>query len=178
MTFYIVAFAAAAAAGATAATGKHASAKADPPVNLQVFAPRSGDTAGKASKGFFVDLAAPVPEPRVERGRLPVDGTDGPSESGPLPWRLRARRRREAPGSDRAPLDQHGRCQERAEPRQPLQPDRLHEPEDERDLGHLDRRSPKLRQERPLGPTGRGRRRQEQGRDLQRRTGGCPRCEP
>ena len=31
MTFYLVAFAAAAAAGATAATGKHASAKADPP---------------------------------------------------------------------------------------------------------------------------------------------------
>ena len=38
LTFYVAAFAAVAAAGAMAANGKHASAKADP-VNLQVFAP-------------------------------------------------------------------------------------------------------------------------------------------
>jgi hypothetical protein len=60
--FSLLTLAAVATAGATAATGKHASgkhpsAKADAPVNLQVFAPRPGDTAGKASKGFFVDLA-------------------------------------------------------------------------------------------------------------------------
>jgi len=48
-------------AGATAAGGKQASAAAVPPVKLQVFAPRSGDTVGKASKGFVVDLAAQYP---------------------------------------------------------------------------------------------------------------------
>ena len=85
--FYVVAFAVVAAAGGAAAAGKHVSAKADSPVKVQVFAPRPGDAAGKASKGFFVDLAAPVPEPRVERGRLPADGTGDAPESGPLPRR-------------------------------------------------------------------------------------------
>jgi hypothetical protein len=51
----------AATAGATAAGGTHASATSDPPVKAQVFAPRPGDTAGKASKGFVVDLAAQYP---------------------------------------------------------------------------------------------------------------------
>src|SRR5512132_2650184 len=87
MTFYVAAFAAAAAAGATAATGKHASAKADAPVNLQVFAPRPGDTAGKASKGFFVDLAIRYPSlvssgadfqltgPTTHQNQAPFPGT-------------------------------------------------------------------------------------------------------
>ena len=164
VSFSVVAFAVVAAAGGTAATGKHASAKSDPPVKVQVFAPRPGDAAGKASKGFFVDLAAPVSEPRVERSRLPADRTGDPPEPGPVPRRSCTRRRREASRPDRAPLDQHGRCQECPEPRQPLQPDGLHEPEGERDLGHLDRRSPALRQERPIGAAGRRCRRQEQGR--------------
>ena len=97
MTFYIVAFAAAAAAGATAATGKHASAKADPPVNLQVFAPRSGDTAGKASKGFFVDLAVRYPSlassgadfqltgPTVHQNQAPFPGAAAPGVDEKLP---------------------------------------------------------------------------------------------
>ena len=80
LTFYIVAFAAAAAAGATAATGKHASARANQPVNLQVFAPRSGDTAGKASKGFFVDLAVQYPS-------LASSGADGSIRRRPKPAR-------------------------------------------------------------------------------------------
>jgi hypothetical protein len=97
MTFYVVAFAAAAAAGATAATGKHASAKADPAVNLQVFAPRSGDTAGKASKGFFVDLAVQYPSlassgadfqltgPTVHQNQAPFPGAAAPGADEKLP---------------------------------------------------------------------------------------------
>ena len=97
MTFYVVALAAAAAAGATAGTGKHASAKADAPVNLQVFAPRLGDTAGKASKGFFVDLAVQYPSlassgadfqltgPTVHQNQAPFPGAAAPGVDEKLP---------------------------------------------------------------------------------------------
>jgi hypothetical protein len=97
ITFYLVAFAAAAAAGATAATGKHASAKAGAPVGLQVFAPRAGDTAGKASKGFFVDLAVQYPSlassgadfqltgPTVHQNQAPFPGAASPGVDEKLP---------------------------------------------------------------------------------------------
>ena len=49
------------AIGATGAAAKRASASADPPVKVQVFAPRSGDVVGKQSRGFFVDLALQYP---------------------------------------------------------------------------------------------------------------------
>jgi hypothetical protein len=49
------------AAGATGAAAKRTSASADPPVKVQVFAPRSGDVVGKQSRGFFVDLAVQYP---------------------------------------------------------------------------------------------------------------------
>ena len=61
MSFSVVAFAVASAAGGAAAASKYPSIKADQPVKVQVFAPRPGDTAGKASKGFFVDLAVQYP---------------------------------------------------------------------------------------------------------------------
>jgi len=57
----VAAFAVVGAAGGTAAAGKYPSAKSDQPVKVQVFAPRPGDEAGKASKGFFVDLALQYP---------------------------------------------------------------------------------------------------------------------
>jgi len=97
LTFYVLAFAAAAAAGATAATGKHASAKADQPVNLQVFAPHPGDTAGKASKGFFVDLAVQYPSlassgadfqltgPTAHQNQAPFPGAAAPGVDEKLP---------------------------------------------------------------------------------------------
>jgi hypothetical protein len=87
LTLYALAFTAAAATGATAATGKHASAKANPVANVQVFAPRPGDTAGKASKGFFVDLAIRYPSlvssgadfqltgPTTHQNQAPFPGT-------------------------------------------------------------------------------------------------------
>ena len=97
LTFYVAAFAAVAAAGAMAATGKHASAKADPPVNLQVFAPHPGDTAGKASKGFFVDLAVQYPSlassgadfqltgPAAHQNQAPFPGAFAPGVDEKLP---------------------------------------------------------------------------------------------
>ena len=97
LTFYVAAFAAVAAAGAMAATGKHASAKADPPVNLQVFAPHPGDTAGKASKGFFVDLAVQYPSlassgadfqltgPTAHQNQAPFPGAAAPGVDEKLP---------------------------------------------------------------------------------------------
>ena len=96
LTFYVVAFAAVAAAGASAVNGKHASAKADP-VNLQVFAPHPGDTAGKASKGFFVDLAVRYPSlassgadfqltgPTVHQNQAPFPGAAAPGVDEKLP---------------------------------------------------------------------------------------------
>jgi hypothetical protein len=61
LAFSLLALGAASAGGATAATGERASATAGPPVNVQVFAPRASDVVGKASKGFFVDLAIRYP---------------------------------------------------------------------------------------------------------------------
>jgi hypothetical protein len=96
LTFYVAAFAAVAAAGAMAANGKHASAKADP-VNLQVFAPHPGDTAGKASKGFFVDLAVQYPSlassgadfqltgPTAHQNQAPFPGAAAPGVDEKLP---------------------------------------------------------------------------------------------
>ncbi len=87
LTLYAIAFAAAAATGATAATGTHASAKVNPAASVQVFAPRPGDTAGKASKGFFVDLAIRYPSllssgadfqltgPTTHQNQAPFPGT-------------------------------------------------------------------------------------------------------
>ena len=97
LAFSLLTLAAVATAGATAAAGKHASAKANPPVNLQVFAPRSGDTAGKASKGFFVDLAVQYPSlassgadfqltgPTVHQNQAPFPGAAAPGFDEKLP---------------------------------------------------------------------------------------------
>lgn len=97
LAFSLLTLAAVATAGATAATGNHASAKADAPVNLQVFAPRPGDTAGKASKGFFVDLAVQYPSlassgadfqltgPMVHQNQAPFPGAAAPGVDEKLP---------------------------------------------------------------------------------------------
>lgn len=71
--------------GASAATGKR-SARTATPVGVEVFAPRAGDVAGKASKGFFVDLAVRYPSlassgadfqltgPRTHQNQAPFPG--------------------------------------------------------------------------------------------------------
>src|SRR5438128_1074959 len=97
LAFSLVAFAAAAATGATAATGERASAKAGPPVKVQVFAPRPGDAVGKASKGFFVDLAVRYPSlassgadfqltgPGTHQNQAPFPGAAAPGVDEKLP---------------------------------------------------------------------------------------------
>jgi hypothetical protein len=85
LAFSLVALAAAAAAGATAATGKHASAKASPPVKVQVFAPRPGDAVGKASKGFFVDLAIQYPSLASSGADFQLTGPGTHQNQAPFP---------------------------------------------------------------------------------------------
>jgi len=97
VAFYVVAFAVVAAVGGAAASGKHASAKADPLVKVQVFAPRPGDSAGKASKGFFVDLAVQYPSlassgadfqltgPATHQNQAPFPGVAAPGVDEKLP---------------------------------------------------------------------------------------------
>ena len=93
----VVAFAVVAAAGGTAAAGKYPSAKSDQPVKVQVFAPRPGDEAGKASKGFFVDLALQYPSlassgadfqltgPATHQNQAPFPGAAAPGVDEKLP---------------------------------------------------------------------------------------------
>ena len=178
MTFYVVAFAAAAAAGATAATGKHASAKADPPVNLQVFAPRPGDTAGKASKGFFVDLAVQYPSLASSGADFQLTGPTAHQNQAPFPGAA-------APGVDeKLPglivlLSTSTVGAKNAQNLANLfnltgfTNQKTNEIWDTWIVG-----APLFGKNVPLGATGRRCRRPEQGRDLQRRTGGCAGCEP
>jgi hypothetical protein len=84
-------------AGGTAATGKPTSGKAESPVNVSVFAPRVGDIVGKASKGFFVDLAVRYPSlassgadfqltgPTTHQNQAPFPGTFSPGIDEKLP---------------------------------------------------------------------------------------------
>jgi hypothetical protein len=85
MSLSVVAFAVAAAAGGTAAAGRYPSTKKDQPVKLQVFAPRPGDTAGKASKGFFVDLAAQFPSLASSGADFQLTGPGTHQNQPPLP---------------------------------------------------------------------------------------------
>lgn len=97
--FLLVALAAVVAATATAAgNGKRdASKKANSAVQVEVFAPRNGDIAGKQSKGFFVDLALRYPSlaasgadyqltgPAIHQNQAPFPGTFAPGVDERLP---------------------------------------------------------------------------------------------
>jgi hypothetical protein len=97
LAFSLVALAASAAAGATAGTGKRTSAKAGPPVKVQIFAPRPGDVVGKQSKGFFIDLALQYPSlassgadfqltgPGTHQNQAPFPGAFAPGVDEKLP---------------------------------------------------------------------------------------------
>jgi hypothetical protein len=74
----------AATAGATAANGTQR-AVADPPVKLQVFAPRVGDVVGKASKGFVVDLAAQYPSLASSGADFQLTGPASHQNQAPFP---------------------------------------------------------------------------------------------
>jgi hypothetical protein len=85
LTFSVLALATAAAAGATAATGKRESGAAAPPVKVQVFAPRPGDAVGKASKGFFVDLAIEYPSLASSGADFQLTGPGAHQSQAPFP---------------------------------------------------------------------------------------------
>ena len=83
----LVALAAVVAATANAAANgtNHASKKADSAVRVEVFAPRSGDIAGKQSKGFFVDLALRYPSLAANGADFQLTGPATHQNQGPFP---------------------------------------------------------------------------------------------
>jgi hypothetical protein len=96
--FIVMAFVSlAVVAGASAAGGKRSGGTAAASVGVDVFAPRSGDVAGKASKGFFVDLALRYPSlassaadfqltgPRTHQSQAPFPGGFAPGVDDKLP---------------------------------------------------------------------------------------------
>ena len=74
-----------AAIAAPAATAALTSSKADPPVKVQVFAPRPGDAAGEASKGFVIDLAAQYPTLASSGADLQLTGPAAHQNLAPFP---------------------------------------------------------------------------------------------
>jgi len=81
----LLALAAVVATTATAATnGKNASKKADA-VQVDVFAPRSGDVAGEQSRGFFVDLALRYPSLAASGAGFQLTGPTTHQNQAPFP---------------------------------------------------------------------------------------------
>jgi len=92
-----LALAALTAAVATAASARTYARNAEPPVSVQVFSPRSGDAVGKASRGFFVDLAVQYPSlaasgadlqltgPTIHQNQAPFPGAFSPGVDEKLP---------------------------------------------------------------------------------------------
>jgi hypothetical protein len=82
---FLVALAAVVAATATAAANRAASKKAASPVNVEVFAPRGGDVAGKQSKGFLVDLALRYPSLAASGADFQLTGPTTHQNQAPFP---------------------------------------------------------------------------------------------
>ncbi len=86
-----------AATAAAAADRSGTSKKAALPVQVDVFSPRSGDVAGRQSKGFFVDLALRYPSlaasgadfqltgPTTHQNQAPFPGTFSPGVDEKVP---------------------------------------------------------------------------------------------
>src|SRR6266699_5215687 len=95
----LVALAAVVAATATAATtGKTASKRANSPVQVEVFAPRTGDVAGKQSKGFFVDLALRYPSLAASGADFQLTGPATHQNQAPFPGSFAAGVDEKVPG--------------------------------------------------------------------------------
>jgi hypothetical protein len=94
----LVALVAVVAATATAATNGRASKKAAPPVQVQVFAPRTGDVAGKQSKGFFVDLALRYPSLAASGADFQLTGPATHQNQAPFPGTFTAGVDEKVPG--------------------------------------------------------------------------------
>jgi len=81
----LVALAAVVVATATAAANGRASKNAPSPVQVEVFAPRTGDVAGKQSKGFFVDLALRYPSLAASGADFQLTGPAAHQNQAPFP---------------------------------------------------------------------------------------------
>jgi hypothetical protein len=80
-----LAFAALVAAAATAARATTYIRSAASPVSVQVFSPSSGDAVGKASRGFFVDLAVRYPSLAASGADLQLTGPTTHQNQAPFP---------------------------------------------------------------------------------------------
>ena len=80
-----VLLAAVAAAVMAAGTAAGITGKATPPVNVQVFSPSSGDAVGKASRGFFVDLAVRYPSLAASGADVQLTGPTTHQNQAPFP---------------------------------------------------------------------------------------------
>ncbi len=81
----LVALAAVVATTATAANARKASKEATSAVQVDVFAPREGDVAGKLSKGFFVDLALRYPSVAASGADFQLTGPTTHQNQAPFP---------------------------------------------------------------------------------------------
>ncbi|HEX6723938.1 MAG TPA: hypothetical protein VF073_01730 [Gaiella sp.] len=81
----LVALTAVIATAAAAAANRRASAKAAAPVQVEVFAPRTGDVAGKQSKGFLVDLALRYPSLAASGADFQLTGPATHQNQSPFP---------------------------------------------------------------------------------------------
>ena len=94
----LVALAAAVAATATAAANGRASKKAASPIQVEVFAPRNGDVAGKQSKGFFVDLDLRYPSLAASGADFQLTGPATHQNQAPFPGAFAAGVDEKVPG--------------------------------------------------------------------------------
>jgi hypothetical protein len=99
LTLSLVALAAVVAAtAALAAEGKTSSKSVAAPVQVQVFAPQSGDVAGKESKGFLVDLALRYPSLTASGADFQLTGPTTHQNLAPFPGTFAAGVDEKVPG--------------------------------------------------------------------------------
>lgn len=88
IAFFVIALTVATASMTASASGKspkHPRKTAKPPVTATVFAPRTGDVAGKDSKGFIVDLAVRYPSLASSGADFQLTGPGAHQNQPPLP---------------------------------------------------------------------------------------------
>jgi hypothetical protein len=93
----VVLVAVVAATATAASSGKKASKKADP-VQVEVFAPRAGDVAGRLSKGFLVDLALRYPSLAASGADFQLTGPATHQNLAPFPGTFSAGIDEKVPG--------------------------------------------------------------------------------
>ncbi len=85
LSLVVLATVVAATAAAAASRQKSVSKKAASPVQVEVFAPRTGDVAGRQSKGFFVDLALRYPSLAASGADFQLTGPTAHQNQAPFP---------------------------------------------------------------------------------------------